>query len=521
MEFNINKGIDIKLNAKPIYCGFYHDHVFEGPCRMGTEYMLTKEFDLEGVKQSKEMYSNLIDANLCDRVNLLESSSWNRNEEFPLTNEFIEMTPSDMANVDVYLIPPMSRMADITRTIAEITGKPIILIPPAYYPLHADIAAGMYARGQEIHVSRTWEECIEQLEILRVKKLLKNTKILCIPRFGSPDTPGAGDNLINYDTATKRFGVKFHFVNPHELMDQTHVGQCGCNPTTPKRKERNITEEEYKEIQKMSDELIAGAKGCSMTREDVIHSYRFHYVVKKMLSYYECNAFCAPCPDLCATTRLDKERYTFCMNHSLLNEEGISSACEYDLCAAISLVILSGTAKSGAYMGNTIHWPMQIKELGELQDIFFFNLDGKCNQTYKKKLMDDYENIVFTWHSVPNRKIHGFDRDPAEYSISPFTGSGWGVTLRYDFNQDVGTPVTMCRVGPSCSRMLVARGEVIAGRGEDDSGCTLGVFLRVKDGNDFFRKQMMVGNHVPLVYGDCFDKVCELGNQLGLDVLKA
>ena len=43
----------------------------------------------------------------------------------------------------------------------------------------------------------------------------------------------------------------------------------------------------------------------------------------------------------------------------------------------------------------------------------------------------------------------------------------------------------------------------------------------MKDGNDFFQKQLDVGNHVPLVYGDCFDKVCALGRYLGLEVVTA
>ena len=517
----IKRGIDIKLCAKPIFFGFYHDYVFEGPCRMGTGYMLTREFDLAGVSESKKRYRQLIDEKLTDKVNLLPSLEWTRNEEFLIDDAFEEEVKKDMEQVDVYLIPPMSRMADIARMISVLTKKPIMLLPPAYFPLHADIAAGMYARGQEVYVTRYWHECLEQLEILRVKKVLKNTKILCITRLGSSDTPSAGDNLVDYNCATERFGVRFRFVNQHEFLDQTHVGQAENNPTLPSRTGLNPTEEEYEEIQKMADELINGAQECRMNREEVIHSFRAHYMIKKLLEHFECNAFCAPCPEMCASTRLNAEHFTLCMNHSLLNELGIASACEYDLCAAISLTILSNMNRTGAYMGNTIHWPMQIQEKGELPDIFFFNLDNKCDQEYKKNLMDEPENIIFTWHSVPNRKIHGFDKPATQYGIAPFTGSGWGVTLRYDFNQDIGQTVTMCRVDPSCSRLFVARGKVVAGRGQDDYGCSLGVFLRVKDGNDFFKKQMMVGNHVPLVYGDCFDKVCELGRQLGLEVITA
>ena len=79
----------------------------------------------------------------------------------------------------------------------------------------------------------------------------------------------------------------------------------------------------------------------------------------------------------------------------------------------------------------------------------------------------------------------------------------------------------MARIDPSCSKLFVARGEIVGGVGYGDYGCSEGVFFKVKDGNDFFQKQLDFGNHVPLVYGDCFDKVCELGHYLGMEVITA
>ena len=42
-----------------------------------------------------------------------------------------------------------------------------------------------------------------------------------------------------------------------------------------------------------------------------------------------------------------------------------------------------------------------------------------------------------------------------------------------------------------------------------------------EDIRPFFQKQLEVGNHVPLVYGDCFDQVVALGKHLGLEVITA
>ena len=92
---------------------------------------------------------------------------------------------------------------------------------------------------------------------------------------------------------------------------------------------------------------------------------------------------------------------------------------------------------------------------------------------------------------------------------------------RVDFNADKGQVVTMCRIDPACRKLFVAKGEIVGGVGFGDYSCSEGVFFRVADGNDFFQKQLEVGNHVPLVYGDCFDQVCALGRHLGLEVITA
>ena len=95
------------------------------------------------------------------------------------------------------------------------------------------------------------------------------------------------------------------------------------------------------------------------------------------------------------------------------------------------------------------------------------------------------------------------------------------MTLRYDWNKDVGQTITMARISPDCRTLFVAKGEIVGGVGFGDYSCSEGVFFRVADGNDFFQKQLEVGNHVPLVYGDCFDQICALGRHLGLKVITA
>ena len=49
----IHLGKDVKLNVCPILVTLHHDYVFEGPCRMGKDFELTKEFDKDGIVLSQ------------------------------------------------------------------------------------------------------------------------------------------------------------------------------------------------------------------------------------------------------------------------------------------------------------------------------------------------------------------------------------------------------------------------------------------------------------------------------------
>ncbi len=512
---------EYRLTLKPIMTGFYHDYVFEGPCRFGKGEMLTKDFDLAMAAATKKKHRENIQKYLDPIAAVLPVFDWDRNEEFLVEDALLEQATQEDGVVDAYIFPDMSRNTDILISVAERTGKPILMLPPATSVGVCKNVAALRARGHEAWGFRTWEELIDHLEVIRVRKALANLKVLCVSRFGTTDTPSAGDNLINLSDATKRLGVRFAFANAHEFLDQTHIGQSGVNHTTPGKAGLNPTEEEVVEIERMADELIQGAEHCYMDRQEVIHSFRAHYTIKKMLDYYGCNAFTIPCPDVCATRRLNEERYTFCMNHSLLNEQGIPSACEYDIATAISLAILEAFGKSAAYMGNLTHAPFYMKSFGKLPLPYFYNLSGTCDTEYLKRVAEDSENTLFLQHSVGNRKLHGFDGPQAKYDIRPYTGSGWGVTIRNDFNLDIGQTVTFCRIDPSCSKLFTAKGTIVAGRGQDDNGCSLGAFIHVKDAKDFFYKQLSIGNHIPVVYGDYFDRICAFGRAAGLEVITA
>ena len=78
----------------------------------------------------------------------------------------------------------------------------------------------------------------------------------------------------------------------------------------------------------------------------------------------------------------------------------------------------------------------------------------------------------------------------------------------------------MCRIDPTCTKLMVARGTVVTGIGFDDVNCSEGVFFSVKNPEKFVNGCSWTGMHIPLVYGDVYDELIMLGNVLGLEVLE-
>ena len=95
----------------------------------------------------------------------------------------------------------------------------------------------------------------------------------------------------------------------------------------------------------------------------------------------------------------------------------------------------------------------------------------------------------------------------------------FGAVLRYDFDQDIGQTVTMCRFSPDGSKFFISRGDIVCGDGYNANNCNNLVIFRVRDQKDAYKKQCLVGNHVALVYGDYTEQLIQLAEVLGVEPL--
>ncbi len=508
---SIKKGIDIKLNVRPIYIGLVHLSAFEGPCRFGQGEELTTEYDKMTNQELYKEFVTDVKKNLSIKeVNLMDPIYIERYDDLLSKEAMFEKMAENINEVDLYLIGLEIARGDIAVEFAQRYKKPIAIVPENCCMI-GDCIPAMRCRDLEAYGYMAWEDGIRHMKVLRVRKVLKNTNVLLAPRMNSNNSMASDATFISLDTVTRSLGPRFRYINVHELLDQMHMVDPTTNYTIPKRTANNIDEQDMKEIETLTDELMKNAIECNMERNKLLKSVQAFYTVKKLLDVYDCNAFSMPCPDVCASTRLDTEQITFCLTHSLLNELGIPSACEYDIGSLISMQVLLNFSGGSAYMGNTN--PIMY-ENGEAQP------RRVVSEEHLKNIKKE-ENLYFTFHSTPNRKLKGFDKPAESYGIQPFAFSGFGATLRYDFSKDYGQTITMMRFAPDCKKMFVAKGTIKGGGGFSEQNCTLSVIFQVENQKDFFNKQINFGNHIPLVYGDYTKELVMLGEALGLEVITA
>lgn len=508
----IRVGKDIKLNIRPVFIGFIHKYYYEGPCRFAEGEALKPEFDImlnhqtvnDGMERCREKL-NLAEVNLLEPVYIERTDDWDCDESM------FEAVSKNLEETDLFLVNVNIGRDDIVVEIAQRFKKPIAIFPDNNFSKQTQGAA-LNSRGYEAHICRTWTELNKQLKALRVRKILRNTNVLLCTRFNSTTSYSSIDTFNSLDTVTEKLGARFRYINVHEFLDQFEPATPEGNHTTPGRVTPNVTPAELDEANKLADELMAHADEVMVDRQYLLNSLIAYIQVKKNLDLKDCNAFTAPCPDMCSTRRVNQLKFTMCLTHSLLNEEGIPSACEYDIDAVLSMMILTGISGNAPFMGNTAPIPI---EDGQPVLSRYMNTDeiGK---------IQPQENLYYSQHSVPGRKFKGIDAAASKYGLKHFAfDQHFGAIMRYDFTQDVGQPITVARFSPDATKLFVGKGVIVGGGGYDLHNCNGYVVYRVANQDAFYECQLQVGNHIPLVYGDFSEELILLGKYLGLEVITA
>ena len=506
---------DIKLNVLPLELFCEHLYYYEGPCRFGKGDALKPGYDEVVFAERARKFIDDIKSHAPDGVNVMDPVLFHRTDDWDEPEEQWRAMEAAVSAADVVVPMAGAGVQDLTLKFAMRFKKPICYCPASGAFNVPDVPAAIFARNPEYecYSEYRWEDFALRMVALRAKKVIANTKYLCVTRFDGTQSVSRPDSFVSLDLITRKFGTRFHFVNLHEFFDCLSEATPEGNHTTPGRKTLNVDETDLKKASDICDELINGAESVKMNRENMLPSVVAFVLTQKYMDHFDCNAFSIPCPDACSTRRLNQGKFTFCLTHALNAEMGIPSACEYDLPAALSEQALIAVSGMSPYMGNTCPIPV---------------LDGHFKQVFGatkeqlEELEKDPENLDRLWmtqHSVAHRCLP----DPNErtpYGIAPFAyDQKFGATMRYDFSRDKGKVITLCKFSPDGNKMLIGKAEIVESSGQDRENCTQLVFYRFKDSLKAHRAQCFVGIHVALVYGDYTKELTALAEALHVEPL--
>ena len=467
------RALDTKVGVRFVVTGVLHSGAWEGSCRVGDLKGLTYEAERasrdRGLAALKE---ELHSRPLPPEVTLIEPttvSSWAQrgDPDIRLPEEQLEALAEKDKETDVYIVThPYEGMR-----IAERYRKPVIIMQEAGWAV--DMPAAVRAMGLESFHAEDLDAVFGFVRVMMAKKALSRTKLLSVTNFPGRSPWGVVSGIADLDGVKERYGMDYEYVDYNDFF--ADMDKIVADPAV------------QRQAGEMADLLMGHAGSNAMGREDIIHSVLFYLTASKVMAERGANAFTIECFELCSSLETSNRRFTPCLAHALLKDTGYPAACEGDVNALLAMALEMYLSRKAVYMGN----PTVYKET----------------------------DILNIHHSVASLKLEGIDGPDSPYGVFNFTAAGFGATLRHDFSQDRGQPVTVGRFDPSGTRMLLTRGEIVGGGGLTGLNCAQNVDIKLPNGYEFWRASQNFGHHLAVVYGDYVNQFRDLSDIMGFELV--
>jgi len=459
-----------RINLKPVMTNMIHTDVWEGPCRFNVQ--TTREEKAAAQKRFNEWVADIKANGLGldgEDVTILEPVHITFSEEFVLKPHQLNKLRKDSSKTDAFFIAPHgSSIASFD--IGKEFCKPIIL--RGLNCRTVDICAYSRTSGLEVFVPHNNEELRKLASLLRARKVFAQTRVLFPTDRGLPAVASLS-GINEPDKLRERFGVEVISISYHELADEMERVMSSAAET--------------EEAQQLAQQLIEGADKTYLEGKYVVRSMEFYNTIRNLMQRHHCNAFTIECFEFCSSRLPEKWDITPCVIHTLFKDQDIASACEADLGALLSMRLLMSIAKKSSHLGN-----MFLRE----------------------------PNMLVINHSAPGIKMDGFGEPGLPYQLGRFVNSGWGTKAVVDFMNNAEKRVTVVRMNPTATKVLLLKGRLIgsSGWGDDKLGCSVEAHVKPVDSGDsavFVRKQKDYGNHLIWTYGDYVDDMVQLCDMLG------
>ena len=339
-------------------------------------------------------------------------------------------------------------------------GRPIIAFSGQYTPIWA-----LYAFGAERHVypgvtiAADYRDIDEALQILNTKKKLQDARIVL---FGFP-SPWFSQwhHLPDFELAEKKLGVTFSAVELRDLLARL--------PMIKDKEAEAVARHWRQEAKEVIEPSVS----------DLIDAARVYLAITRILEQEKANALGINCLDM---RRLGAPPPCYALTR--LRDQGVPSACEGDIIALLTMLLLEYLADAPSFMGNIV---------GVIPD----------------------SNILRISHDVVPTKMPGFDQPANDYTLRNYHDWNRGVTAYVELAH--GQEVTIARFARNLDQVLILRGELVGC--QDTVICRSTLSIKVRgDVREFVRR--CFGIHHVVVYGNLTAQIEALSELLGINCIQ-
>ena len=453
----MRRAMDEKLVVLPVIGSLNHTHFWEGPCRAGHREDMTPEAE-------KAAFDRIFAAeqarlkDMAPEIEVLPAIDARYYEDFVTPQSVFDQIDAQINRVDVLLpmgwrTPKLERY-DRTFVVLQNGNEGI------------DFSAYCRSLGREAYVCMDRKDLDALLHLLWVRKVVRSTRALVLTAGAQP-TFGIQSLIRDPEILRRRYGmeiIKMPFTSIFDYMDR--ISDEASEP--------------------LVNELLGGSMDTRVRLEYFPADVKYYLAARSMMERYGCNAFSTACHELCTSEIPQQRKFTPCVCHSLMKDNGIPSACEEDLNALLAMTILQAAANRPAFMGNP-------------------SFEG--------------EQILKIHHAVPALHMNGYGSAPLKYKLWAFTGQGFGGKLQVDFTENKSDYVTLARFNPAGDTVCVKIGRVL--RSEyDDVYCSPNYFIEMDDARSFMHELAGFGHHQVLVFGDWMKEMKLLGKLMNFKVIE-
>ena len=460
---------EAKLCVKPVMASVIHTGDWQGPCRWTSA---TPEAERANAEQAFARWSRQLKTQGLGRpeeVRLLEPVHVTFSENWVLKPEQYAKLAPDSGETDVFFMYPSGNSRS-SYEIGNRFGKPIVL--NGLGCRNTDIASYILAQGNEAFVAGDDLDLTALLSLLRARKVFRQTTVL-YPTDGVP--PFTVGNPWDFEDLRKRLGVTVKKI-PYREMAAEMTRLLGDHAAGQKAEEA-------------AAELVRKADRSFIEMHLVVRSLLFDRCIRNLMARHGCNAFTIDCFEFCPSMLPQQWLVTPCLQHALFGNEGIASSCEADFGSLLAVRLLISVSNKSPHQGN-----------GDPRGRDAFRIN----------------------HSAPSMKMNGLDQPGLPYQLGRFVQQAWGTKAVIDFMNNQEKTVTVARVDPTATKLLVLRGTLVgsSGWGQDLLGCSVEAVIQPPAGrrDEFLRRRLVYGNHLQWVYGDYTSELKTLGEMLGLSV---